>query len=114
MKTVSRAAMGLALALGVVGPLAVSPAVAKEDKKAAPQKVWKLSKEFRAAYVPAEAAVKANAPDALAKIAAVDAVSKEADEKYIAGTLRLNLGQATKDPKQQYDGIVAMVRAAAR
>lgn len=110
MKTVSRAAMGLALALGAVGTLAVSPAVAKEKKEAAaPQKVWKLSKEFRAAYVPAEAAVKANAPDALAKIAAVEAVSKEADEKYIAGTLRLNLGQTTKDPKLQYEGIVAMV-----
>ena len=51
MKTVSRAALGLALALGAVAPLAVSPAIAKEKKaKPAPQKVWQLSKEFRAAY----------------------------------------------------------------
>ncbi len=111
MMTVSRAALGFALALGVVAPLAVSPALAKEEKKAkpAPQKVWQLSKEFRAAYAPADAAVKANAPDAIAKIQAVDAVSKGPDEKYAAAALRLTLGQATKDTKLQYEGIVGMV-----
>lgn len=111
MKTVSRAALGFALALGVVAPLAVSPALAKEEKKAkpAPQKVWQLSKEFRAAYSPADAAVKANAPDAIAKIQAVEAVSKVPDEKYLAAALRLTLGQATKDTKLQYEGVVGMV-----
>ena len=111
MKTVSRAALGFALALGVVAPLAVSPALAKEEKKAkpAPQKVWQLSKEFRAAYAPADAAVKANAPDAIAKIQAVEAVSKVPDEKYLAAALRLTLGQATKDTKLQYEGVVGMV-----
>lgn len=111
MKTVSRAAMGLALAMGVALPLAVSPAMAAKEKKEkpAPAKAWQLSKEFRAAYVPADAAVKANAPDALAKIEAVEAIVKNADEKYIAGTLRLTLGQATKNAKLQQDGIVAMI-----
>lgn len=110
MKTVSRAALGLALALGVAVPLAVSPAIAKEKKaKPAPQKVWQLSKEFRAAYGPADAAVKANAADAIAKIQALEALSQGPDEKYAAAALRLTLGQATKDSKLQYEGIVGMV-----
>lgn len=111
MKTVSRAAFGLALAMGVAVPLAVSPAMAAKEKKEkpAPAKVWQLSKEFRAAYIPADAAVKANAPDAIAKIEAAEAVVKNGDEKYIAGTLRLTLGQATKNPKLQLDGIIAMI-----
>ena len=111
MKTVSRAAFGLALAMGVAVPLAVSPAMAAKEKKEkpAPAKAWQLSKEFRAAYIPADAAVKANAPDAIAKIEAAEAVVKNGDEKYIAGTLRLTLGQATKNPKLQLDGIIAMI-----
>lgn len=111
MKTVSRAAFGLALAMGVAVPLAVSPAMAAKEKKEkpAPAKAWQLSKEFRAAYIPADAAVKANAPDAIAKIEAAEAVVKNGDEKYIAGTLRLTLGQATKNAKLQLDGITAMI-----
>jgi tetratricopeptide (TPR) repeat protein len=111
MKTVSRAAIGLALAMGVAVPLAVSPAMAAKEKKEkpAPAKAWQLSKEFRAAYVPADAAVKANAPDAVAKIEAAEAFVKNGDEKYIAGTLRLTLGQATKNAKLQLDGIIAMI-----
>lgn len=111
MKTVSRAAFGIALAMGVAVPLAVSPAMAAKEKKEkpAPAKAWQLSKEFRAAYIPADAAVKANAPDAIAKIEAAEAVVKNGDEKYIAGTLRLTLGQATKDAKLQLDGIIAMI-----
>ena len=111
MKTVSRAAIGLALAMGVAVPLAVSPAMAAKEKKEkpAPAKAWQLSKEFRAAYVPADAAVKANAPDAVAKIEAAEALVKNGDEKYIAGTLRLTLGQATKNAKLQLDGIIAMI-----
>lgn len=111
MKTVSRAAIGLALAMGVAVPLAVSPAMAAKEKKEkpAPAKAWQLSKEFRAAYVAADAAVKANAPDAVAKIEAAEATVKNADEKYIAGTLRLTLGQTTKNAKLQQDGIVAMI-----
>ena len=113
MKTVSRAAIGLALAIGLTAPLAVSPAMAAKEKKEkpAPAKQWQLSKEFRAAYVPADAAVKANAPDAMAKIQAADATVKNADEKYIAGTLRLTLGQATKNAKLQQEGIIAMVES---
>ncbi len=113
MKTVSRAAIGLALAMGVAVPLAVSPAMAAKEKKEKPAapKQWQLSKEFRAAYVPADAAVKANAADAIAKIEAAEAVAKNGDEKYIAGTLRLNLGQATKNTKLQQDGIIAMVQS---
>lgn len=111
MKTVSRAVIGLALAMGVGLPLAVAPAMAAKEKKEkpAPAKAWQLSKEFRAAYIPADAAVKANAPDAVAKIEVAEAVVKNGDEKYIAGTLRLTLGQATKNPKLQLDGIIAMI-----
>ncbi|MFM7027225.1 MAG: hypothetical protein ACKOXK_00930 [Chakrabartia sp.] len=109
MKTVSRAALGLALAMGVVVPFAAAPASAAKEEKKAPQKVWQLSKEFRLAYGPADAAVKANAPDALAKIDAVDAVSKGPDEKYAAAALRLTLGQLTKDMKLQFAGVAGMI-----
>ncbi|MFM5913577.1 hypothetical protein D5I55_00645 [Chakrabartia godavariana] len=109
MKTVSRAAIGIAFAMGVAVPLAVSPALAEKKEKPAPAKQWQLSKEFRAAYVAADAAVKANAPDAVTKIEAAEATVKNGDEKYIAGTLRLTLGQATKNPKLQADGIMAMI-----
>lgn len=113
MKTVSRAAIGLALAMGVAVPLAVSPAMAAKEKKEkpAPAKQWQLTKEFRAAYVLADAAVKANAPDTMEKIQAVDATAQSADEKYIAGTLRLTLGQTTKNAKLQQEGIIAMVES---
>lgn len=113
MKTVSRAAIGIAFAMGVAAPLALSPALAEKKEKPAPAKQWQLSKEFRAAYVAADAAVKANAPDAMAKIEAADAAVKNGDEKYIAGTLRLTLGQATKNAKLQQDGIVAMIASGA-
>lgn len=111
MKMVSRAALGLVLAMGVAAPMALSPALAAKEKKekAPPQKQWQLSKEFRAAYAPADAAVKANAPDALAKIDAVVALAKTADEKYASSALRLTLGQVTKDAKLQYDGVVGMI-----
>jgi tetratricopeptide (TPR) repeat protein len=111
MKTVSRAVIGLALAMSVGLPLAVSPAMAAKEKKEkpAPAKAWQLGKEFRAAYIPADAAVKANAPNAVAMIEAAEATVKNGDEKYIAGTLRLSLGQATKNAKLQLEGIVAMI-----
>ena len=113
MKTVSRAAIGLALAMGIAVPMAVSPALAAKEKKEkpAPAKQWQLSKEFRAAYVAADAAVKANAPDAISKIEAAEATVKTGDEKYIAGSLRLTLGQATKNTKLQQEGIVAMIES---
>jgi len=111
--TGSRAVLALALMLGVVTPMALSPALAEKAEKKPQPRVWKLSKEFRLAFVAADAAVKASAPDALAKIQAAESVSKEADEKYIANSLRLNLGQATKDSKLQYDGVVGMIESGA-
>ena len=40
MKTVSRAAIGIAFAMGVAVPLAVSPALAEKKEKPAPAKQW--------------------------------------------------------------------------
>ena len=111
MKSVSRAALGLVLALGVLTPVIATPALAaKEDKKPKP-KVWQLSNQFRAALGPADAAVKANAPDAMAKIEAVELLSKSADEKYAAAGLRYSLGIATKDSKLQLQGIQGMIES---
>ncbi len=109
--TGSRVALAIALILGVAGPMAIAPAAAQKGEKKPQPRVWKLSKEFRMAFVAADTAVKANAPDALAKVQAAEALVKEADEKYIAGSLRLNLGQATKDSKLQFEGVVAMVES---
>lgn len=127
MKSVSRAALGLALTLGVVAPFTAAPALAAKEEKPksnkeenskqkAKPKVWQLSKEFRAAYGPVEAAVKGNAADAAAKIDAIDALVKtaakpSADEAYLVGNLRFMLGKNTKDVKLQQAGVVGMLES---
>jgi tetratricopeptide (TPR) repeat protein len=79
-------ALGLALALGVA-----PSAMAQKPKKgeAAAPATPPLSKEFRTAAMPAQAAVTAKAwPDALVKLDAADLVAKTPYEKFVAAQLR--------------------------
>lgn len=112
MKFVSTAALGLVLALGASGLVVATPAVAaKKEKKAEPaKKNWNLSKEFRAAAAPVEAAVNGKKFDeALAALPALEAVSKTPDEKYILASYRYNAGLGKQDMKQQYLGASGML-----
>ena len=105
MKLVSTVALGLALAFGAAGMTAVS---AKEKPAAAPTQ--QLSKEFRAAAGPVQAAIKASAwPDALTKVTALDAVSQSTDEKFIAAQFRYQIASGMKDAAMQGKAIDAMI-----
>ena len=74
MKTASTLALGLALALGTSGLVASAPAFAKKEAPAKGPSV-NLSKEFRAAMTPIEAAITAKTYDGLlAKLDAVGAM----------------------------------------
>jgi tetratricopeptide (TPR) repeat protein len=112
MTLVSRLMMGAALSLGAIS-LVGSPVAAqkKKDEKAAAASGFKLSKEFRTAVAPAQAAVKAgDFPGATATLAAAEAVAVTPDEKYVISAVRLELGTASKDSKiqaQAVDGMIA-------
>ena len=111
MKLISSLALGAAL-LG--GSAIVMPAMAKEKAAAAPAAPsYKLSKEFRAAIAPAQAAIKANDPTAAAKLDAADALAKEPDEKYVAAAVRLELGSAQKNAAIQAAAVEAMLASGA-
>lgn len=112
MKFVSKAALGLVLALGAGSLVVATPAFAAKEKKpaAAAKKTWDLSKEFRAAAAPAEAAIAAkNFDGALALLPALEATVKTSDEKYILATYQYNVGVGKQDMKLQYQGASGML-----
>lgn len=112
MKLVSSLALGVALVMA-----GASPASAQKDKPAAASYAYKLSKEFRAAAGPAQAALKANdTAGAGAAVTALEAVAKEPDEKFVAAQMRLQLGGLLKDAAMQskaVDGMLASGSGAA-
>lgn len=113
----TRTAMGVALALGVVasGTLVSSPAVAAKKKKDKAPKL-EFSKEFVAVAGPAQGAIdKLDANDAGAVTEAKSlldqafgAIVKE-DDRFLAGSLAVNLGSKLQDPSLQRRGIKAML-----
>lgn len=113
MKLVSKAALGLALALGSVSMMAALPAQAQKDKKEKESKApsLKLSKEFRAAMAPVDAAYKAgNFAGVLTAADAVEASATTPDEKYTLNQYRLDAATKAQDPKAQakaLDGMLA-------
>lgn len=104
MKLISTLALGVALALAP----AIGVAAAKEKPAAAP--AMTLSKEFRAAVGPAQAALKASDfAGADPKVTAAEAVATTPDDKFIAAQLRLQLGSATKNQAMQQKAVTAML-----
>lgn len=99
MKLVSKASLGMALALGLVATAGVSPAVAKKKEEKAPaQYAPQLGKEFRAAISVAQAAAKAgNAADATTKLAAAEVLATQPDEKFYVGAIGYDIYKLTKD-----------------
>ncbi|MFT3966283.1 MAG: hypothetical protein QM690_10415 [Sphingobium sp.] len=103
-----------ALALGLMVPAAgavliAAPATAqKKGKDAAP--ALKPSANFVKAYQEADKAIKGGDPAASqAAIAAAEQAASNEDDKYLLGSLKLNLGLGQKDQKQQRAGLEQML-----
>lgn len=111
MKSVSKIALGVVLALGGASVVATAPATAaKEKKEEAKQKEMKLSKEERTAIAALQKAV--NAKDwaaANAALPAAKAASQGPDAKYLTGAMQLNIGVGTNDIAVQADAIDMMI-----
>ena len=106
MKLVSSLALGAALVLGAAPTVVMA---AKEKPAEAPKMT--LSKEFRAAAGPAQAAIKANPAGADVAVTAAEAAATTADDKFVAAQLRLQVGGALKDQVMQQKAVLAMINS---
>lgn len=113
MKSVSRIALGVALALGGASVVATAPAAAQKSKPAAEQpqqRQFKLSKEERAALEPLRAAVAAQQWDAaLAALPAAQAAAQGTDAKYFVADIMLRIGLGKQDVPMQAQAIDAII-----
>ncbi len=112
MKFVSKLSLGAAVALGLAATMAGTPAMAKKEKAPAvpAPPSFKLSKEFRAAVGPAQAAIKSgDLTGAQTKVDAAEALATAPDEKYVASAVRLELGTAKKDTVMQSKAVSGMI-----
>lgn len=115
IRLVSRASLGVALALGMLATGVATPALAAKKEKApeAPQAV--LSKEFRLAIGAAQTAVRGgNAADGAAKLAAAEPLAQQPDEKYYLAATRYELGILTKDKVLQRKALGEMIGSASK
>ncbi len=106
MKLVSSLALGAALILGTAPTVVMA---AKEKPAEAPKMT--LSKEFRAAAGPAQAAIKANPAGADVAVTAAEAAATTTDDKFVAAQLRLQVGGALKDQVMQQKAVLAMINS---
>ena len=99
-------ALATAMTAGVVLPVAQAEAKPKAPK--APE----VSKEFRAAIAPLEAALTAKTPDYAAALAAAEAaipVAKPGYELYYLGNQFVTIGSKTSDNAMQLRGVRMML-----
>jgi tetratricopeptide (TPR) repeat protein len=116
MKLVSTVSLGLMIALGSTAMVAAPAALAQKSKKEkAPEgPKFNMSKEFRAAIGPAQAAIKAgNFPAAEAALGAAGAIAASPDEKYIHSAVSLELAGAKKDTSGQAKAVYGMLASGA-
>lgn len=102
--------LGSSLALAgmlLVGTAPATVFAAKEKPAEAPKMT--LSKEFRAAAGPAQAALKANPAGADAAVTTAEAAATTADDKFVAAQLRLQVGGAAKNQVMQQKAVLAML-----
>ena len=104
MKLVSSLALGALFMLGAAPTIAMA---AKEKPAEAPKMT--LSKEFRAAAGPAQAAIKANPAGADAAVTVAEAAATTPDDKFVAAQLRLQVGGASKNQAMQQKAVIAML-----
>ncbi len=114
MKPVSTFVIALALATGACG-LSTSVTFAKDAPKAAPTVAPVLSAPFRKAAADVQTALKAgNTADTLAKIAVLDGLATQPDEKYFTAVMRFELSKATKDRVLMRRGINDMIASGSK
>lgn len=111
MKPVTKAALGIALAFGPAALIAApAQAAKKEEAKQAKQPELKLSKEFRAAAGPLDAAAKAQDWQGVLTAAnTMEASATTPDEKYVLNQYRLNAATSLKNAAEQGKAIDAML-----
>lgn len=110
MKTVSKMALGLALALGATSMVATAPAAAKE-KQAKPQS-FNLSKGVREKVAAAQTALQANdTATAATQLAAAKAAISTPDDKYVVGSIQYDLASKTNNSADQLGGIEMMLES---
>jgi hypothetical protein len=117
MRLISKFALALSVSTMAISALVVAPAAyAKKEPKAAaaPKQKFNFSKEFLAAYQPAQEALikKKDVPAAVALIPALKAAVKNDDDRYEAGGLVLTIGGQAKDLKLQIEGLDMMLASA--
>ena len=104
MKSVSMAALGLALALGSLAPVQ-APAMAQHQGR-----VFTLTKEERAAILPLQAAMDANNYAAAATVLPdAQAAARSADARYFVANYQLRLGIGTGNLQMQAQAIEAIL-----
>lgn len=108
MKTVSKLALGLALAIGM-GGVALEPVAAQRNKKEAKAEEGftpKLSKGFREAAQPVQAAITAkDFATAKAALPALQAAATDPDDKFYLGQFKLQTGLGLQDKALQQEAI---------
>jgi Tfp pilus assembly protein PilF len=116
MKSVSRFALGVTLALAGASTLATSPAFAKPKEQPAaaaaqPQgRKYNLSKEERAALAPAQKAILAKDwATATAALPAAQAAAQSADAKYVVAQFQLQIGIGTSNEALQAQAVDALI-----
>lgn len=110
MKLVSKTVLGLAIALGSVSMMAAVPAQAQKEKKAKAPSL-KLSKEFREAMAPVDAAHKAgNFAQVLTALDAAEGTATTPDEKFTLNQYRLDAGSKAQDVKAQTKALDEMLK----
>lgn len=112
MKKLSLLSLGAALAIGVAGTLANTPAAAAKKEKAPAAPTINVSKEFRAALGPLEADIKAGKLDGLyPKLDGFAGQYKLPDEQYYIGAKRLDAARASNNSVELRKAVIAMIES---
>ncbi len=115
-KWISHAALGIALTMGIVGSATFAPAPAFAAKKKDKAPKMQFSKGFVAVAGPAQTAIDKLVAEDAAAVGEAKTLLDQAfaaieveDDRFLAGTLAVNLGSKLRDSALQRRGIKAML-----
>jgi hypothetical protein len=110
MKLVKSLSLGIALALGTSGVLIAPSAFAAKKEKAPAAPALQVSKEFRAAFAPIEADIKAAKFDGMsARLDAAAAQFTAPDERFIIAGRRYDMAKATNNAGELRKSVSGMI-----
>lgn len=109
-RSISRAALAMALSLGTVGMVAATatPAMAAQKKKSGG---GEYSKQFIEVYQPMSKTAETDPASVKAQVPSLTALIASDDEKLAGGQLVYNLGAKTQDQAMQYQGLKLMIES---